>query len=175
MTASSSIQVGLAPSQAVWVRVCGKGSFQNSWGVKDFSREMMNRGHRDFTVDLADCAGMDSTFMGVLTGLALRLRQLGEGVLRVVNANERNRDSLTGLGLDQILTLEEKPVAPPCATEAAPALNGAPQAKRDLSSTMLEAHEALCSANGANVGKFKDVLEFLREDLRRTDPAAGSR
>ena len=35
--------------------------------------------------------------------------------------------------------------------------------------TMLEAHEALIKADAANLTKFKDVLEYLRQDLQRPE------
>ena len=92
--------------KVVCIRVQGKGSFQNSAGVKRFAKAMVNRGFRDFVVDLAACPVMDSTFMGTLTGIAFRLRELGHGGLHVINSNERNTNLLEGLGLDQILSLE---------------------------------------------------------------------
>ena len=51
----SSIQVGVN-GKAVWVRVEGKGNFLNSGNLKDFAREMVNRGYREFVVDLGDTA-----------------------------------------------------------------------------------------------------------------------
>ena len=84
MSAISSVQVGLA-GNVVWVRVDGRGTFQNSAGLKEFAAEMTRRGHRDFVVDLATCELMDSTFLGTLTGVALGLRP--DGKLTVVHAN----------------------------------------------------------------------------------------
>ena len=66
---------------AVWVRVEGKGSFLNSGNLKQFAREVVDRGYREFVIDLHDCAMMDSTFMGTMAGLALRLKELGPGAL----------------------------------------------------------------------------------------------
>jgi anti-sigma B factor antagonist len=97
----SSIQVGVS-GPAVWVRVEGKGNFLNSGNFKHFAREMVDRGYREFVVDLNDCAMMDSTFMGTMAGLALRLKELGQGHLRVVHCGERSRQLLSGLGLDQL-------------------------------------------------------------------------
>ena len=45
----SSIQVGVN-GDAVWVKVEGKGSFLNSGNLKEFTREMVNRGYREFVV-----------------------------------------------------------------------------------------------------------------------------
>ena len=63
LTVDSSIQVGVC-GPSVWVKVEGKGSFLNSDSLKEFAREMVDQGYRGFVVDLADCATMDSTFMG---------------------------------------------------------------------------------------------------------------
>ena len=70
MSAVSSVQVGVA-GPAAWVRVDGRGSFQNSSGLKDFAAEMKQRGIRQFVIDLKSCELMDSTFLGTLAGLAL--------------------------------------------------------------------------------------------------------
>jgi anti-anti-sigma regulatory factor len=149
----------------VWVRVEGKGSFLNSTGLKEFAKEMVNRGYREFAVDLKNCPVMDSTFMGTLAGVALRLRELGQGHLRVINLNERNQDLLGNLGLDQLFTMgvgvEEsgamEPVQQPLPATAAD--------KQEQARTMLEAHEAVVEANPENAAKFKDVLEYLKQDL----------
>src|SRR5688500_16405669 len=68
---------------------------------------MTNRGYRQFVLDLKECPGLDSTFMGTRAGIALRLREIGQGELRVTNLNERNRDLLANLGLDQLFPMEE--------------------------------------------------------------------
>jgi anti-sigma B factor antagonist len=163
VTTHPSILVGTA-SRTVWVRVEGKGSFLNSTGLKEFTKEMVNRGYREFAVDLKNCPVMDSTFMGTLAGVALRLRELGQGHLRVINLNERNQDLLANLGLDQLFTLGGPMCAPLDATPTQPLASG-PIDKEAQARTMLEAHEAVVEANPENAAKFKDVLEYLKQDL----------
>ncbi len=172
MSTQSSILVGCA-NKVVWVRVEGKGSFLNSSGLKEFAREMVNRGHREFVVDLKNCPVMDSTFMGTLAGIALRLREIGQGNLHVINLNERNHDLLANLGLDQLFAMDLCGIKPPDAA-AQPLESGAlgtgasatpEDGRTDQARTMLEAHEALVAADPENLTKFKDVLEFLKQDL----------
>jgi anti-anti-sigma regulatory factor len=158
-----SILVGTA-NRTVWVRVEGKGSFLNSTGLKEFAKEMINRGFREFAVDLKNCTVMDSTFMGTLAGVALRLRELGQGNLRVTNLNERNSDLLSNLGLDQLFLIEVRNSVPVMAAAQTPLAASAPD-KTAQAQTMLEAHEACVEANEANAAKFKDVLEYLKQDL----------
>jgi anti-anti-sigma regulatory factor len=140
----------------------GKGSFQNSPGLKEFSRQMMEGGRRDFVVDLANCPAMDSTFMGTLAGLALRLRENGH--LWVVNRNERNSELLQGLGLDALFS--EAPVPGSAGELVAAAVNH--NADKALTrEVMREAHEACVVANPANAAKFRDVLEHLKNSPPR--------
>jgi anti-sigma B factor antagonist len=171
-TQTPSILVGTR-NRTVCVRVEGRGSFLNSTGLKEFAREMTNRGYREFVLDLKECPVMDSTFMGTMAGIALRLREIGQGELRVTNLNERNRDLLANLGLDQLFTMEgaggeEGPAgAPVPVTPVVPQtpLEAQPVDKVEQAQTMIEAHEACIEANPANAAKFKDVLEYLKQDL----------
>jgi len=161
----SSIQVGVN-GPAVWVRVEGKGSFLNSGNLKEFAQQMVNRGYREFIIDLENCAMMDSTFMGTMAGVALRLKELGHGHLHVVHCGTRSYELLSGLGLDQIFDIHANgAAAPACESLKAEATSAADARKREQAQTMLDAHEALCEAAPANIFKFKDVLDYLKQDL----------
>jgi anti-sigma B factor antagonist len=164
----SSIQVGVR-GPTVWVKVEGRGSFLNSGNLKEFAREMLDRGYREFVVDLADCAMMDSTFMGTMASVALRLKELGHGHLHIVHCGNRSQELLSGLGLDQIFDIHGNGERPPeCELlDQAAARQSVEARKREQTETMLEAHEALCEASPENIFLFKDVLDFLRQDLHR--------
>lgn len=162
MSAGGSVTVGLA-EKTVFFKVEGKGTFQSSVGLKEAVQKMIQKGYREFVVDLEDCELMDSTFMGTLAGAALRLRELGQGGLTVIRANERSRELLTGLGLDQIFRVvggggsaEASPVSTIAATGSA--------SEEDRRQAALEAHEALVRASSANAVKFRDVIEFLKRE-----------
>jgi anti-sigma B factor antagonist len=164
----SSIQVGVN-GPAVWVRVEGKGNFLNSGNLKEFAREMVDRGYREFVIDLGNCVMMDSTFMGTMAGMALRLKELGHGHLHVVHCGTRSLELLTGLGLDQLFDIHPNgAVAPQCEELAGKAAAAADaDQKRQQARTMLEAHEALCEVAPDNLPRFKDVLDYLKQDLHQ--------
>jgi hypothetical protein len=88
------------------VKVQGKGSFLNSDNLKEFACGMLDHGYREFVVDLADCATMDSTFMGTMAKVAVRLKELGHGRFRIVHCGSRNQELLSGLGLDGIFDID---------------------------------------------------------------------
>lgn len=158
MSTTANLLVGTLDNTA-WVKVEGRGSFQISAGLKDFFRTMMERGFRKFAVDLKSCELMDSTFMGTLAGLALKLRESGGGSLRVVNASPRNRELLAGLGLDHLFEVHAGGSGP------APAVLQPvePASQADQRQVVLDAHEALAAADAANAVKFQDVIEFLKK------------
>ena len=171
VTVDSSIQVGVR-GPTVWVKVEGKGSFLNSGNLKAFAREMLDRGYREFVVDLADCVMMDSTFMGTMASVALRLKEIGQGHLHIVHCKNRSQELLSGLGLDQIFDIHANGARAPEyeALEHAPESRPPEVKKKEQTETMLEAHEALCEAAPENLFRFKDVLDFLRQDLHHETP-----
>ena len=169
---NSSILVG-CNQKVVCIRVQGKGSFQNSTGIKQFATAMIHRGHRNFVVDLADCPVMDSTFMGTLTGVALRLREIGQGEVHVINSNARNTDLLAGLGLDQILSLDsasaDEGMYHPVEEDALTLSPEQAADKKATTETMIAAHQALVDADPENFCKFKDVIDYLRQDIHQQE------
>jgi anti-sigma B factor antagonist len=151
----------------------GRGSFLNSGNLKEFAQEMVTRGYREFIIDLQNCAMMDSTFMGTMAGVALRLKELGHGHLEVVHCGNRSRELLSGLGLDQIFTISSNgSSAPKCQSLDGAAPGQVPdESKKEQARTMLDAHEALCEAAPENFLRFKDVLEYLKQDLHHETTA----
>lgn len=152
--------------ELAFIQVCGRGSFQNAGGVKSFYQELLQQGVSRFVVDLNECTYLDSTFLGTLTGLGMRLKDksAGKGKLHIVNVNSRNVELLRNLGLDRLFNIDVKPrefVKPPELKEVEPE----PVNKTESAEQMLEAHENLMSWDPRNVPKFKDVVTYLKEDL----------
>ena len=160
------MKVGLA-GPVVWVRVEGRGTFQNSTGLKEFATEMMKRDHKEFVIDLKNCELMDSTFMGTLAGIAMRLGSAGK--LHVVHPNARCRQVLKNLGLDRVVSVDDDaPVGAPGEPLRDAEGNPPREAKRE---TIIEAHENLVAADPANAVRFKDVIDFLKHK----DPSGEAR
>ncbi len=154
------------------VRVEGRGSFKISASLKQFG-ETVVLGHLPLMlVDMQQCIGMDSTFMGVLAGVASRMKaQAGRIVL--VNCSPRTRGLLSTLGLDQLIQAFESGQTP---EEYTAILSGrVPREELEAGScqdaetirTMLSAHENLVDLVPENLPQFKDVLVFLRDEVNR--------
>jgi anti-anti-sigma factor len=175
--AEDKVWVAVQPPWA-FVRVSGRATFKVGTELKQFGTAAVEGGCRTLLFDMTDCTGMDSTFMGVLAGIALRLRKQ-EGEMVLLNLNTRTRGLVATLGLDHVVGAYEVGHTPLRLKELAEAsqrmttLAGAPENKQVTARTMLEAHEQLVALDPANQPRFKDVLTFLRDDLKQTRGKGG--
>lgn len=168
------LQVAIEGDTA-YIRLCGRGSFKISKSLKEFGIAAVEQNANRIVLDLTNCVGMDSTFMGVLAGLAFRLRKKNKGVLHMVNLSPRTRGLLTTLGLDQLVQPSMIGSTPTdfqqVFDQGVPlqALHGGDESRRETAAMMLEAHENLVELSPENLPRFKDVLTFLREDLKKSE------
>jgi anti-anti-sigma regulatory factor len=142
----------------------------NSPVMKSFGDERIAAGESLIVVDLAACAGMDSTFMGTLAGMAARLSAKDGGVLQIAEPGDRNRRSLEELGLDFLMEID-----PPVAVwrGAVDAIRGdleSPQAIEALGQNqrtrhVLEAHQTLSGVSEKNAREFSNVVEMLEDQV----------
>lgn len=154
-----------------WVRVSGSANHENAACIKEFLSGRFERGWRRFVIDLGDCRGIDSTFIGMLYRLASRVAAEDPGgVVDVINPGERNAKSIRKLGLDDRIGIDlegtrwlrerelvtENLAKPPCCGTLD---------RIEHAEFVLDAHEALIAANEENRGRFCDVVEFLRQEL----------
>ena len=107
MNPVAPIYVGQLQNGVIWIRVEGKGSFKNSSELKEFASIVINKGAKEFVIDLENCPVMDSTFMGTLVGITRNLSTIDQSRIDVINANSRNEQLLVSLGIDKILSLDE--------------------------------------------------------------------
>jgi anti-anti-sigma factor len=155
------------------VRVVGRGSFKVSTALKDFGLASQRAGAQVAVLDMTGCIGMDSTFMGVLAGWATRLRDQEGGRMVLINLSARTRGLVATLGLDRIVQAYEAGPLPDDiralaqVSQGLSALEAPEESQAATAATMIEAHENLVHLSADNAPRFKDVLMYLREDLRK--------
>jgi anti-anti-sigma factor len=170
---TAPILVGHCKNKVVWIRVDGKGSFLNAPQIKEYAQRMIAAGEVRIVVDLENCPVMDSTFMGTLSGIARELNVKDGGRLEVINANQRNQDLITGLGLNFILDLDTGGDHWP---EERAAVSTSLKGAEDVSLTteertrfLLRAHEELTIADKGNIPKFQNVIDCLKQELEKSN------
>ena len=151
----------------VVVRIEGRASFQNSACLRDFITEMLRQGKSRVVIDFLHCTSMDSTFLGVLAGIALELRKLqSPGLLVLARVGPRNLELIRNLGLHRLLIVDSGAL-PPETVGRVESLECSDRSELDNARLVLEAHQNLVAADENNRNKFQDVLAFLRSRLEQ--------
>lgn len=160
--AAKSVYLVDASSDPVVVRISGRASFQNSACLRDFVTEMLRQEKTRFVLDFQNCNSMDSTFLGVLAGVALELKKRpGGGSLVVARMGPRNIELVRNLGLHRLLTIDAGVGGENQGGGEKPLYCG-DQSELESARLVLEAHENLVAADESNRSKFQDVLTFLK-------------
>jgi len=176
-----------AHADPVVMRIEGRASFQNSGCLRDFVTEMLAQGKTRLVIDFQHCTSMDSTFLGILAGVALQLRKgntggsVGSGgqgggagmaeeagrgresaqPLILARVGQRNLELIRNLGIHRLMTVDSGDFKMSFDKCALPLTQ---QEQDELSNARmaLEAHENLVAADENNRSKFQDVLSFLK-------------
>lgn len=166
---SDSLLVAMEPPKAV-VIVRGRGTFKAAPALKKFGSTAIENGCNLLLLDMQDCVGMDSTFMGVTGGLALRLRKERSGEVAMVNLSVKNRALLMTLGLDRCVRTEgaEGELAAFLGRKETARLEPGATDRTMTAQTMLDAHNTLVSISPDNLAKFQDVIAYLQDEMQRS-------
>lgn len=150
------------------IKIAGRASSACSPNFKALLEGLMQKQFQYFIIELTECTLMDSTFLGVLASFGLKLNPdgavAGRGI-ELSNTNPRISELLESLGTSYLFNqtvgkIQLPGTMKPCHPEPCTPTH------EELIRTSLEAHETLMAMNPENVARFKDVTQFLAEDLR---------
>ena len=166
-TSSAKLSV-LVGKDFACLKIAGRANFSFSPDFKTLLTELSQKGYTRFVIDLSECVLMDSTFLGVLAGFGIKLNQAGaanQHGIELLNANARVTELLENLGALHLFktTSGALPLPDNIRTCTPESIN---PTHEEITRTSLEAHQTLMSVNPDNVARFKDVTQFLAEDLK---------
>jgi len=168
--ASAKLSV-LVGSNFACVKIAGRANFMSSPYFKTLLGELNQKGYSRFIVDLSECVLMDSTFLGVLAGFGLKTNAGGAPgtcEIELANPNARISELLENLGVLPLFKITTGAVQLPDDTKVS-APDPANPTQEQITRTCLEAHKTLMAVNTENAARFKDVTQFLAEDLKNLE------
>lgn len=168
MNSSSARMFVLVGEQFACVKVVGRANFNSSIDFKTLINELRQKGYRYFVLELAECQLMDSTFLGVLAGFGLKMTgsDPGQGGIELLNPNPRIMELLENLGVLHLFRVSHAELKLPDEVQKLDHAASSPS-KEEVTRACLEAHETLMKINPKNISRFKDVAQFLAEDLKK--------
>jgi len=161
-----------AYTEPVVIQINGKANYMNCNSFREFIHRMTESGKRHFVIDFANCEGMDSTFLGILAGAAMNIREASPpGAIALARLTARNEELIRNLGLHRLVHIDKDTEARADDGEGFDALDneGVTSAKN-----MLQAHENLVRAESGNAAKFQDVVAFLKNQVEEEEENGAS-
>jgi anti-sigma B factor antagonist len=142
------------------IKVSSKATYLNCEPLRKFFEEQTKSGQKRYILDFQDCAGMDSTFLGILVSIALEIRSNEDGGSFVLlNLRGRNLETVRNLGIHQITEISSDEVN---SLEQLDKL-GDDSSTSVSSDTIYKAHKTLMSLNEKNLKVFSDVVSYLEQ------------
>lgn len=167
MSTSAKLSV-LVGKNFACVKIAGRANFTFSPDFKTLLAELAQKGYAHFIIDLTECVLMDSTFLGILAQFGMKMNHAGktdERGIELLNSNPRITELLENLGALHLFTLTSGALQlPNDVTVSTP--ESVNPTHEEITRTCLEAHKTLMAVNPDNVARFKDVTQFLAEDLK---------
>ena len=171
MSTPSAKMLVMVDEQFACIRIVGRANFTSSVDFKSLTDDLRQKGCKCFVLDLSECVLMDSTFLGVLAGLGLKLSSgngdHGRHGVELFNPSPRITDLLETLGVLHLFKTTQGNLALPAAAQSVEHAPTEPS-KSEVPRTCLEAHETLIALSPANAARFKDVAQFLAEGVRKS-------
>jgi anti-anti-sigma factor len=150
----------------IFVRVEGRATHLNSHLLKQFVSSSIEQKRGPYQIDLSKCTYMDSTFLGMMAGIASRAMGHSLPPIKLVNPTERVRGMLENLGIIHLFEIVQGPTDPAVVKKIEGKAVSAEEKTRD----MLEAHQTLVSISKDNEVKFRDVIALLQEKMQNPGP-----
>ncbi len=147
---------------AFYISVNGRATFEHASQLRNLAKTLETQNFSKICVDLGQCGGMDSTFMGILAMIGLRARKI-DAPMEIFNAGAANTALLHGLGLKKLFDFREGTM-----TSGSDGWTGnSDSASSERARTVLEAHQTLMNADQQNVKKFEKVVELVQKDIEQ--------
>jgi anti-sigma B factor antagonist len=156
------------------VKISGRANFSSSPDFKTLLLELIQKGYTHFIIDLSECVLMDSTFLGTLAQFGLKLNGPGGSPpgIELLNCNTRVTELLENLGALHLFKTFSGALNLPEGVKSCTPESIHPTHEQ-ITRTCLEAHQTLMAVNPENKVRFKDVTQFLAEDLSNLEKRPG--
>lgn len=117
---------------------------------------------KSIIIDLTETQGIDSTSLGLLAKLSVRLKRRHQQRPTIVSTNEDITRVLLSMGFDKVFMLIQDAFDSSAALEELDLLQESEERVRER---VLDAHRALMDLNANNREAFRDLVRSLENDL----------
>ncbi len=151
----------------VYLRPVGFATQWNSLGIPRFLSAMFRAGCKRVAFDLAECKGMDSTFLGVMADAATALPHKPGKTVIVLNCSEAAARQLRRVGLVPLVCMHGGRVEPPQIQLCQMDFVHLPKTALERLQRIKRLHQQLTELNEENEKLFGPFVAMLEEELQQ--------
>ncbi|MEK7483575.1 MAG: STAS domain-containing protein [Planctomycetota bacterium] len=146
----------------LYFQVTGLANMDLANPFQKITQMKLKEAQTSFFIDLKECRGMDSTFMGVLIGIAIYDEGEKKTEVHILNANSHNKKLMQSLGLDQVVyVVPENTMLP----KELHFMELTSSTTGDRIKLIHRAHQNLVDIDPRNAEQFGSFLELLKKEL----------
>jgi hypothetical protein len=149
----------------IYIKVTGLGSMNNSMSLLELCVALLDSGYAEAVFDLGKCQGMDSTFLGVIAGIATHGHDRKSPIAAIVNCNKECMNSLETVGLTKFVQIKSGHIKSPEVEMFR--LEEDDVGDVDRVGFIREAHEQLVLIDKRNRDLFGPLLRLLNDELAK--------
>ncbi|MHC4872188.1 MAG: STAS domain-containing protein [Planctomycetota bacterium] len=147
--------------EIILLKMIGLGDMNAALVINDFIKDCMADKFEKLIIDLAECSGMDSTFMGTLVRLSSMVAENSAKQI-ICNVSSENKALFHMLGVDQLLDICGDCQAPELEFTSMSTKSDDPKARLKL---IHEAHKCLIDADESNHDRFGPFIKALESEM----------
>jgi anti-anti-sigma regulatory factor len=170
MNSSSAKLLVLTGERFACIKIVGRANFATSIDFRTLVDGLQEKAFNYFVLELSECALMDSTFLGMLAGFGLKMNGAqnvpSDSQVELLNPSPRITELLENLGVLHLFRVTDGALKLPVPVQPLDCPPANP-CREEVTRACLEAHRILMEINPQNVARFKEVAQFLAEDLKR--------
>ena len=119
---------------------------------------------QSIVIDLSETVGIDSTSLGLLAKIAMRVDESFGAVPTIISTNEDITRILLSMGFDQVFVIVRERGEGLAEASAATELPCGRVSEGEMRQQVLDAHRTLMSMNDTNHDTFKDLVNALESE-----------
>ena len=164
MYSNSHIDIALC-GRLIYAKVSGLGNMHNCMTFQDFCTVLLDAGYERVVVDLGQCTGMDSTFLGVLAGMATHIEDRKGPMVVIINSSPENIETLDDVGLTNFIEIRPGAIEVPQLETYR--IDDDTVSDVDRVEFIKEAHERLVAIDERNQKTFGPMIQAMTADLAK--------
>ncbi len=148
----------------IFIKFVGNATMKNSKTLEDLFDKIFEGEEKEIIIDFKECNYMDSTMLGFIAKIAIKLKKAWNKHIYEINASNMVKTSLKSTGVFDLLkhldeqqdNLELKEVEVKDFED-----------KNEKAKHILDTHKILMSLSDENAKIFKNVVELLEKDVNK--------